>query len=91
MKNIIIFTLDGCSHCESLKQRLKTLFISFDELEINRNQDIWNQVVEQTGHNVIPMVYISNEGEDEGIIYVPGRDYQNEDEIVEIVQKISVI
>ena len=54
--------------------------------EINKNQDVWNQVVEQTGHNVLPTVYISEDGSGEGLIFVPGRDYQDEDEIVEIVK-----
>ena len=88
MSNIIvIFTLDGCSHCDSLKKRLKGLSIPYMDIEITDNEEIWNQVVTQTGHNLIPTVFIQKEDSDDGPVYVPGRDYQSEDEIVEKIKE----
>jgi glutaredoxin len=83
---IIIFTLNGCGHCKNLKNRLFDLSIPFNEIEISNNQKIWDQVVEQTGHNVLPTVFIKKEGKEDGPVYVPGRDYESEDEIVEIIK-----
>lgn len=84
--DVIVFTLLGCGHCKTLKKKLKAQNIEFNEIEITQNSDIWNQVVEQTGHNVLPTVFIRNEGTDDGTVLVPGRDYQNEDEGVELVK-----
>lgn len=86
MKTIIIFTLNGCTHCKSLKKRLDEVSINYFEIEITKNQEIWNKVVEQTGHNVLPTVFIKSENSDDGPVYVPGRDYMSEDEIVEIIK-----
>lgn len=83
---IIVFSLVGCGHCKSLKNRLHEMEIPFFEIEITKNEAIWNSVVEQTGHNVLPTVYIRTDKKDEGPVFVPGRDYQNEDEIIKIIE-----
>lgn len=85
-KTLVIFTLNGCGHCKSLKKRLKENKIEYKEVEINANKLLWEQVVEQTGHNVLPTIFIKEEKKDVGLVYVPGRDYQNEDEIFEIIK-----
>lgn len=86
MNTIVIFTLNGCGHCQSLKKRLNEISIPYTEIEIVANEAIWTQVVRQTGHDVIPTVFIKKENDENGPVYVPGRDYQTEDEIVEIIK-----
>ena len=84
---VYIFTLNNCGYCTNLKKNLKDLSIPYSEIEITSNKNIWDQVVEQTGHNVLPTVFIKKDDSEEGPVYVPGRDYQNETEIVEIIKK----
>jgi len=86
--SIVIFTLNGCFHCKNLKNRLNELNIPFIDVEIGQNQKLWDQVVEQTGHNVVPTVFIKKENTEEGPVFVPGRDYETEDEIVEILKNL---
>jgi glutaredoxin len=86
MNTIVVFTLNGCTHCSKLKKRLDDLSIKFLEIEIGQNKEIWENVVQQTGKNVLPTVFIKKENSDDGPVYVPGRDYQSEDEIVEIIK-----
>ena len=45
---VVIFTLNGCSHCTNLKTKLTEETISFTEIEITDNEKIWDSVVEQT-------------------------------------------
>lgn len=86
MNEIIVFTLDGCSHCVELKKELKKLDIDFTEIEVESNKEIWNSVVKQTGHNSLPSVYISIAGGDEGPIFVPERDYKDRDDLIEKIK-----
>lgn len=88
MPSIVIFSLDGCLHCKNLKNSLNKLNISFIDVEIGQNQKLWDKVVEQTGHNVLPTVFIKQENTEDGPVYIPGRDYQTEDEIVEILKNL---
>jgi len=83
---MIVFTLNGCIHCVELKKDLKNQGIPFTELEIESNKDIWDIVVKQTGHNSLPTVFIGLNGEDEGPIFVPERDYQSKEDLIEKIK-----
>jgi glutaredoxin len=85
--NIILFTMDGCGHCYDLKNKLNEEQILFNEIEINKNKHIWDQVVDQTGHNVVPTLFLRIENTDDGEVFIPGKDFNNRDEAVEIVKK----
>jgi glutaredoxin len=84
---IIVFTLFNCSHCKDLKRKLKNENIEFQEIEVELNQEIWDRVVDQTGHNILPTVYISLNGGDEGPVFVPERDYKSQEELIEKIKK----
>jgi glutaredoxin len=86
MNVVVIFTLDGCSHCVDLKKKLDDLKIQYIEIEVTKNKEIWDKVVEQTGHNSLPSVYISIDGGDTGPIFVPERDYETQDELIEKIK-----
>lgn len=82
MPEIIVFTLDGCSHCVILKSKLNEETIPFTEIEITLNEKIWDKVVEQTGHNVLPTVFIKYEDTDTGPVFVPGKDYESPEDLI---------
>jgi glutaredoxin len=83
---VYIFTMNSCGYCSNLKKNLSEISIPYTEIEISHNKNIWDQVVEQTGHNVLPTVFIKKDDSEDGPVYVPGRDYQTESEIVEIIK-----
>ena len=85
--NIIVFTLDGCRHCVNLKKILNKHKINFSEIEVNANKQIWDKVVAQTGHNLLPTVYITTENSDEGIVFIPDVDYKTLGELVNNIKK----
>jgi glutaredoxin len=84
---VILFTLDNCIHCKSLKKRLRIESIPYTEIEITNNEKIWNEVVNQTGHNSLPTVYIKKENSDTGPVYVAGVDFMNDEEGINIIKK----
>ena len=83
---IIVFTLKGCGHCVDLKKSLNDLSIPYNEIEVTENQKIWDKVVEQTGHNSLPTVYIGLNGGDEGPVFVPGRDYEGKEDLLKKIK-----
>jgi glutaredoxin len=87
MNNIIVFTLNGCGHCVELKKSLIELEIDYTEIVVDDNEEIWNQVINQTGHNSLPTIFISINGTDEGPVFVPERDFNSKEECVEIIKK----
>lgn len=84
--SVILFTLDNCIHCKSLKKRLKNESIDYHEIEITNNQKIWDEVVNQTGHNSLPTIFIKKDDIDTGPVYVAGVDFTSDDEGLKIVK-----
>jgi glutaredoxin len=86
-KNLVIFTMDGCPYCANLKNSLNELSIDFVEINVDYNQQIWEQVVQQTKQNVLPMVYFQIDDSNNGEIYIPGTHYEEEEEIINIIKE----
>ncbi len=84
-KKLILFTLVDCHYCENLKNRLIELSIPYNEIEINENPEIWNEVLREIEHELVPTVFIADTNVEEGYIYIPTIDYQSEEEIVQII------
>jgi len=84
---VVIFTLNGCSHCTNLKTKLTEETISFTEIEITDNEKIWDSVVEQTGHNVLPTVFIKKLNTDEGPVFIPGKDFEYPEDLIPKIKK----
>ncbi len=84
--NLILFTLDGCYHCKSLKKSLKKEGIDFLEIEITNNEKIWDQVVNQTGHNSLPTIFLRKDDSDNGLVYVAGVDFMSDEEGINIIK-----
>lgn len=83
---IIIFTMKGCSNCTELKNSLNELKIPFTELPIDEYRRIWEQVVKQTGFRNLPTIFIKEDYTDTGPVYIPGRDFDTKDQIIEIIK-----
>jgi glutaredoxin len=86
MKQLAIFTLNTCVLCGELKRRLTEESIDFHDIEITKNRELWDQVLAQTGHDILPTVFIQTDAEGNGQVYTPGRDFQDLDEIIEIIK-----
>lgn len=86
MSKILVFTLNSCVHCQELKEKLTGLSIPFDDVEITLNRRLWDYVISQTGHDLLPTIFIKDDDGSSGLIYTPGRDFQSNDEIIEIIK-----
>jgi len=87
MNQIAVFTLNGCVFCRDLKQKLTDKGIHFHDIEITKNRDLWEQILAQTGDDALPTVFIQTDEEGNGLVYTPGRDFYELDDIVEIIKK----
>ena len=87
IEKLVLFTYVTCGHCNSLKKRLTDESIPFLNVDVVENRSDWLLIVEQIGIDIIPTVYIKDVGNDPGTFFQPGRDFKDEDEMVEIIKK----
>jgi glutaredoxin len=83
---LIIFTLETCGACRLVKKKLKQKKIEFLEIDIDKYPELWDKVVEQTNIDYVPTAYIIKGDENEGLIFSPGQDYEDADDLI---KKIS--
>lgn len=81
---IYVLTTYGCEYCEDLINKLTNLNVQFNDIKIDDYPDIWINMVLETKSDAIPVLIINKEGT-EAIIYIPVRDFNTIDELVEIV------
>lgn len=85
--SVNVFTLNGCSHCKTLKEELNKEGILYDEFEVNKNKKIYDQVVEVTKLDALPTVYLQDPETLSGPIFVAGRDFNTKEEAIEKIKK----
>lgn len=84
---INVFTMVGCGHCQVMKDFLKNKNLPYKEFPIAEHKDTFKQIVELTGHNALPTLYLQDSESGEGPIFIPGRDYTNEEELIAKIEK----
>lgn len=84
---IMVFTLNGCSHCVHLKDELKKEGLEYEEYEVGEYPDMFDKILEVTKMDALPTLYIQNTETNKGPIYVAGRDFMQPSEAVTKIKK----
>lgn len=82
-----IFTLNGCSHCVTLKEALKDNNIPYNEFEVNVHRDLYREIKEKTKVDALPTVYLQDSETGAGPIFVAGRDFMSKEEAIQRIKK----
>ena len=51
MNTVCVFTMKGCPYCESLKKRLSSMDILFEEYDVDDNPILWGQITNELKGN----------------------------------------
>ena len=82
--------MTNCSHCKDLKTKLINAEIQFKDFEIIEHQTYWNEIVKQTGENIVPTIYLRDKELKNNRILIPGKDFNNGDEAINIIKKYTL-
>lgn len=85
--SVNIFTLNGCSHCVTLKSELKANNIDYNEFEVTKHKELYDQIMEKTKIDALPTVYLQNTSTGSGPIFVAGRDFETKEEAIKKIKK----
>jgi glutaredoxin-like YruB-family protein len=76
-KNIRIFTTPTCIYCNNLKKFLRERSIGFEEIDVLKNREALEEMVQRSGQMGVPVVDIDGE-------IVVGFDKQKISELLNI-------
>ena len=80
MKKPTIYTSKNCGYCATVKDKFKEKEVKFIEKERSEHANEWMQVSRLTGLPTFPTIEFN------GNYYVPNRDFQSPDQIVEFIK-----
>lgn len=88
-KLIVLYTMNGCPHCETMKQKLNENKISFVERDINVFEKEYDMFTEITENDYVPafMVIESFEETPKTYFYAPERDFNELEDGIEILKE----
>ena len=68
MKKVIIYTVDGCPHCQDVKELLKEKKVKFTEKNISKNPKLAEEMIKKSGQMGVPVVNIEKDGKEDVIV-----------------------
>ncbi len=79
---VIVFSMEGCPHCDNLKQQLKERKISFTEKDVDdvENEVLYESFSKKVNSDFLPAVIIGKKA------FLPDRSFKTIDQGVEIIQ-----
>jgi len=86
-KKLVIYSMKGCPHCETFKQKLKENKIKFINRDIEKYEEEYNLFVEITQNDFVPAFMIVETTDESAELFAPDRDFQEISEAVEIVKE----
>ena len=87
-KHLVVYTMEGCPHCDNFKNALKENKIKFKNRDINKHEEEYGLFVEITQNEFVPAFMIVEEETENASLFVPDRDFQDIHEALEIVKNI---
>lgn len=88
MKGVIVFTMEGCPHCQHFKKMLDEQNVSFLEYDIHKHQEEYDYFVKTTQNDFVPAFMLYDDGvkPDKLMCYAPIRDFNELHEGVKIIK-----
>ena len=83
-KKVTIYISKNCGYCTTIKEKFDEKEVKFTEKEISEHNGEWNEVSRLTGLPTTPTIKFNSN------YYIPGRDFQNPDQIVDYIKDWDV-
>ena len=59
MNKNIMYCSDSCPFCQKAYQLLTNKGVLFKKIHVDGKQHIWNEMIEKTGKNTVPQIFIN--------------------------------
>ena len=89
MRFAILYTMDGCPHCENLKEIIYEQDIDVDIRNIKDHEKEYQQFVEASGSDYLPaftLVDTKEDGKHDIRLNIPDKSFQDINEAAEIMK-----
>lgn len=87
MKQLVVFTMEGCPHCQEFKKILSESNLEFVDRDIQEHSDEY-QMFSKVKNDLVPaFMIIDDEETEKSGLFAPDQDYQTLDEALNIIKE----
>jgi glutaredoxin len=79
-----VFSMEGCPHCDNLKEQLKESNIDFIELDVDKYDELYKKFSEKVDNDFLPAIMI---GKTAFLPVLPDRSFNTINEAVDLVKQ----
>ena len=71
MKEVTLYTTKVCPYCIRALRMLSKKGVTYDNIDVNKNQDLYERIKKQTGRDTVPQIFIGEK-------FIGGYDEMNQ-------------
>ena len=87
MKELVIFTMEGCAHCQDFKKILSENNMTYINRDIHEHSDEY-ELFSKVKNDLVPaFMIIDKEDTSKSGLYAPDQDYQTLEEALDIIKQ----
>lgn len=60
-KNVVIYGTRFCPFCMLARRLLKRKKVSFTEISVSGNRELWDEMEQRSGRSTVPQIFINDE------------------------------
>jgi glutaredoxin len=91
MKNllVVVFSMDGCVHCQTFKKLLEENNITYFDRDIDKYEEEYEVFKKITKSDYVPALLVVEENDEDlkSYYYVPEKDFDQLEEAVELIKE----
>jgi glutaredoxin len=87
MKQLVVFTMEGCPHCQEFKKILSESNVEFVNRDIHEHSGEY-QMFARVKNDLVPaFMIVDDENTSDSSLYAPDQDYQTLEEALNIIKE----
>ena len=87
MKQVVVFTMQGCSHCQEFKKILSENNLEYFNRDIHEYQEEY-QLFQRAKNDLVPaFMIVDDEDTSKSELFAPDQDYQTLEEALNIIKE----
>jgi glutaredoxin len=87
MKQVVVFTMEGCPHCQDFKKILAENNVEYFNRDIHENMEEY-QLFQKVKNDLVPaFMIVDDEDTSKSELFAPDQDYQTLEEALNIIKE----
>jgi glutaredoxin len=86
-KKVIVYSTKDCPYCSELKNSLTNATIEYEMVDVDENEEQWDDLCETLNVEFVPTVIIADENDGTGSVFTPDVHFDEVHECFDLIVK----